>query len=52
LGVHAIELIKQGQFGRMVAVQGNKITDVPLSEVADKRREVDPDLCELAQMFY
>ncbi|MGQ9493622.1 MAG: 6-phosphofructokinase [Anaerolineae bacterium] len=52
MGVYAVDLIKQGKFGRMVALQGNKITDVPLEEVADKRREVDPDLIELAQLFY
>lgn len=52
MGVHAVDLIKQGKFGRMVALQGNKIVDVPLEEVADKRKEVDKDLCDLAQMFY
>jgi hypothetical protein len=36
----------------MVALQGDKITDVPLEEIAGKRREVDTELCELAKMFY
>ena len=52
LGVHAVELIKEGKFGRMVALQGDKITDVLLEDVAGKRREVDKKLCELAEMFY
>jgi 6-phosphofructokinase 1 len=52
MGVYAVELIKQGKFGRMVALQGDKIGDVPLEEVANKRKEVDKDLCALAQMFY
>ncbi|MGB9880747.1 MAG: 6-phosphofructokinase, partial [Anaerolineae bacterium] len=52
MGVYAVELIKQGKFGRMVALQGDKITDVPLEEVANKRKEVDPELIELAQLFY
>jgi 6-phosphofructokinase 1 len=52
MGVHAVELIEQGKFGRMVSLQGDKITDVPLEEVADKRREVDKELCNLARMFY
>lgn len=52
MGVYAVDLIKQGKFGRMVALQGDKITDVPLEEVADKRKEVDPELIELAQLFY
>jgi len=52
LGVHAVDLIKQGKFGRMVALRGNKITDVPLEEIAGKRKEVDSDLLELAEIFY
>jgi phosphofructokinase-like protein len=52
MGVHAVELIKKGQFGRMVSLQGNNITDVPLQEIAGRRREVDAELCELASMFY
>ncbi|KPL22849.1 MAG: hypothetical protein AMJ93_06185 [Anaerolineae bacterium SM23_84] len=52
LGVRAAELIKEGKFGYMAAMQGSKIVDVPLQEVANKKREVDEDLCALAQMFY
>jgi 6-phosphofructokinase 1 len=43
LGGHAAELIHQGKFGRMVALLGNTISDVPLSEVAGKLRLVTPD---------
>jgi 6-phosphofructokinase 1 len=52
MGVHAADLIKQGKFGYMAALQGNRIVDVPLGEVANRKREVDDDLCGLAQMFY
>jgi 6-phosphofructokinase len=53
MGVYAAELIKQGKFGRMVSLQGNKIADVSLEEVAAQpRKVVDKDLAELAQMFY
>ncbi|MBC7233394.1 MAG: 6-phosphofructokinase [Chloroflexi bacterium] len=52
MGVYAVNLIRQGKFGRMVALQGDKITDVPLEEIADKRKAVDPELIELAQLFY
>jgi phosphofructokinase-like protein len=52
LGVRAVELIKQGKFGYMAALQGSRIVDVPLEEIANKKREVDDDLCDLAQMFY
>ncbi len=43
LGGHATELIAKGQFGRMVSLQGDKITSVPLEEVAGKLRLVPPD---------
>ncbi len=43
LGGHAADLIHAKQFGRMVAEIGNKITDVPLEEVAGKLRLVTPD---------
>jgi len=52
MGVYAVDLIKQGKFGRMVALQGDKITDIPLEEIAGKTREVDSDLCDLAKLFY
>jgi 6-phosphofructokinase len=40
LGGHAAQLIHEGKFGRMVALLGNTISDVPLSEVAGKLRLV------------
>ncbi len=40
LGGHATELIANKQFGRMVCVQGSKISSVPLKEVAGKLRLV------------
>lgn len=43
LGGHAVELIRQGRFGRMVAKLGSEISDVPLSEVAGKLRLVTPE---------
>ncbi len=52
MGVGAIELIKEGKFARMVALRGDRIVDVPLEEIAHKRREVDPEWCALARIFY
>lgn len=42
-GAHAVELISEGQFGRMVALKGSEITSVPLAEVGGKLRQVLPD---------
>ncbi len=41
-GVKAAELCCQGVTGVMVAVRGNEIINVPLSEVGGKNRHVDP----------
>jgi 6-phosphofructokinase 1 len=42
-GAHAVELIANQQFGRMVAKKGEELTSVPLSEVGGKLRLVPPD---------
>ncbi len=42
-GVHAVELIAAKKFGYMVALSGQKITDVLLSEATGKQKLVDPD---------
>ncbi|MEJ6000393.1 6-phosphofructokinase [Paucibacter soli] len=39
-GVAAAELVMRGQFGRMVALQGNQCTSVPLADVAGRARQV------------
>jgi phosphofructokinase-like protein len=43
LGVEAVHLAARGEYGRMVALQKNELTSVPLSEVAGKQRRVTPD---------
>ncbi|WP_425260770.1 6-phosphofructokinase [Rubrivivax sp. RP6-9] len=42
-GYHAAQLVKGGQFGRMVALQGDVCTSVPLDQVAGRCRNVPPD---------
>lgn len=42
LGGHATELIANKRYGRMVCLKGEKITSLPLSEVAGKLKLVDP----------
>ncbi len=42
-GVAAVELIAQGQFGRMVCLRGNRIESVPIAEVIGQVRLVDPN---------
>ena len=42
-GYHAAQLIEARQFGRMVALQGDICTSVPIAEVAGRNRTVSPD---------
>ena len=43
MGGYATEMIANGQFGRMVTLQGNKIGSIPLDEVAGKLKLVNED---------
>ncbi|MDR0658966.1 MAG: 6-phosphofructokinase [Mediterranea sp.] len=43
MGGHATELIARGEFGRMVTWSGNKISSLPLGEVAGKLKAVPQD---------
>ncbi len=43
MGGHATELIANGEFGRMITLQGNEISSIPLSEVAGKLKVVTED---------
>lgn len=43
LGSHATELIAKKQFGQMVCLKEEKITSLPLNEVAGKLKLVDPE---------
>lgn len=43
LGAEAAKLVVNKQFGYMVAVNGNDIDKIPLSEIAGKLKKVNPD---------
>jgi 6-phosphofructokinase 1 len=42
-GVHAVDLIAQGKYDRVVAWQDRGVTDVPLADVTVGARSVDPN---------
>ena len=42
-GYHAAQLLRRGDFGRMVTLQGDTIASVAMSEVAGKNRTVPVD---------
>ena len=52
LGVKAVELVMNKKFGKMVALAGIKIVDVPLEEAVKALKTVDMELYEIAKVFY
>lgn len=51
-GVAAIDLVHEKKFGYMVSLQGNKIVPVPIESAVAKLKTVDPDLFEVAKIFF
>lgn len=52
LGIHAARLVLQKQFGRMVALRGMQIVNVPLSEAVGTLRTLDLDFMNEAGEFF
>jgi len=52
LGLAAVDLVKEGRFGHMVALRSGEIVAVPLSEATGKTKTVDKKLYEEARMFF
>lgn len=50
-GIAAVDLIKQGNFGKMVSLQGEKIVPLPLEEAVKANRVVPEDMRWLAKVF-
>ena len=51
-GVKAVELVKDKKFGKMVALAGIKIIDVPLEEAVKALKTVDMELYNIAKVFF
>ncbi|MGH9485538.1 MAG: 6-phosphofructokinase [Terriglobales bacterium] len=51
-GVEAIDMVHRGEFGRMAALDGQRLTSVPLSDALQRNRTVGEDLYELASVFF
>jgi phosphofructokinase-like protein len=50
-GIFAAELVHQGDFGKMAALQGDRIVGVSLSAATEKLKTVDMDLLAIAETF-
>ncbi len=51
-GVYTVEMIADGKFGRMCALQGNEITDITIKKAISKLKTVDMDIYKTAQVFF
>ena len=51
-GVKAAEMAEASAFGKMVALEGNRIIEVKLSELIAKVKPVDSDLYDIAEVFF
>ena len=51
-GVTSVELVKNGDFGKMVALQGDKIVPVSLEEEVSKSKTVNTELYNIAKIFF
>lgn len=52
LGVKAVDMVHEGRFGVMVALQGTKIVPVPLEEAVGKSKTLDMEMLETAKIFF
>src|SRR5690242_14359040 len=51
-GLHAIEAVRDGDFGKMVALRGTDIVRVPIADATAKLKTVDPKLYEEVGVFF
>ncbi|WP_109000674.1 6-phosphofructokinase [Streptomyces rishiriensis] len=51
-GLHAIDAVKDGDFGVMVALQGTRIVRVPLADATAQAKRVDPSLYDEFEVFF
>ncbi|MGB9832641.1 MAG: 6-phosphofructokinase, partial [Caldisericum exile] len=51
VGVKAVEMVHEGDFGKMAAVSGNKVISVPLEDAAGKPKLVDEEWLNFMKVF-
>ncbi|MEV7864858.1 6-phosphofructokinase [Streptomyces sp. NPDC088124] len=51
-GLHAIEAVRDGDYGKMVALRGTDIVRVPMAEATARLKTVRPELYEEAGVFF
>jgi 6-phosphofructokinase 1 len=52
LGVKAVDMVRAGEFGYMAALQGMRMTSVPIAEAVASIKRLDDELYETARVFF
>ena len=51
-GIHASRMVHEGRFGRMAALRGADIIDIPIDEAVGTLKTVSPELFSDAEVFF
>ena len=51
-GVRAFEMVERGELGRMVALEGNRITSVPLEDAVGELKLLTEEIYQVAEVFF
>ncbi|MCF2435804.1 6-phosphofructokinase [Streptomyces thinghirensis] len=51
-GLHAVDCVRDGDFGKMVALRGTDIVRVPIADATARLKTVDPKLYEEVGVFF
>lgn len=51
-GIKAVELVKEGKFGKMVSLKDNKMHYVDIEEAVKRRKPISEELYEMAKVFF
>lgn len=51
-GLHAVDAVKDGDFGKMVALRGNRIIRLPLADATAQTKLVEPSLYDEFEVFF
>jgi 6-phosphofructokinase 1 len=52
LGIKAYEMVKAKEWGKMSAIQGNKLVSVPLEVAVSNLKRLDEDIYKVAEVFF
>jgi len=51
-GIKAYEMVREAKWGEMAAIQGNRITSVPLADAIGQLKYLDEEIYRVAEVFF